>query len=44
MRPAVLALAGALALGGCATKGDVQMAQGEVSLLKACESAYLRKR
>jgi len=35
VRPAVLALAGALALGGCATKGDVQMAQGEVSLLKA---------
>jgi tol-pal system protein YbgF len=31
----VLALTGALALGGCATKGDVQMAQGEVSLLKA---------
>jgi tol-pal system protein YbgF len=35
VRPAVLALAGALALGGCATKGDVQMVQGEVSLLKA---------
>ena len=35
MRSAVLALAGALALGGCATKGDVQMVQGEVSLLKA---------
>jgi tol-pal system protein YbgF len=35
VRPAVLALIGALALGGCATKGDVQMVQGEVSLLKA---------
>jgi capsule polysaccharide export protein KpsE/RkpR len=35
VRPALLALAGALALGGCATKGDVQMVQGEVSLAKA---------
>jgi tol-pal system protein YbgF len=35
VRAAVLALTGALALGGCATKGDVQMVQGEVSLLKA---------
>jgi len=35
VRRAVLALTGALALGGCATKGDVQMVQGEVSLLKA---------
>ena len=35
MRRAVLALLGALAFGGCATKGDVQMVQGEVSLLKA---------
>ncbi len=35
MRPAVLALAGALALSGCASKGDVQMVQGEVSLAKA---------
>jgi tol-pal system protein YbgF len=35
VRRAVLALTGALALAGCATKGDVQMVQGEVSLLKA---------
>jgi tol-pal system protein YbgF len=35
VRRAVLALTGALAFGGCATKGDVQMVQGEVSLLKA---------
>ncbi|HKU60025.1 MAG TPA: tol-pal system protein YbgF [Gemmatimonadales bacterium] len=35
MRPAVLALVGALALSGCASKGDVQMVQGEVSLMKA---------
>jgi tol-pal system protein YbgF len=35
VRPTLLALAGALSLAGCATKGDVQMAQGEVSLLKA---------
>ena len=35
MRRAALALIGALTLGGCATKGDVQMVQGEVSLLKA---------
>jgi tol-pal system protein YbgF len=35
VRSAGLALAGALAIGGCATKGDVQMVQGEVSLLKA---------
>jgi tol-pal system protein YbgF len=35
VRRAVLALIGALGLSGCATKGDVQMVQGEVSLLKA---------
>jgi tol-pal system protein YbgF len=30
-----MALVGAAALAGCATKGDVQMVQGEVALLKA---------
>ncbi|MBA3345723.1 MAG: tetratricopeptide repeat protein [Gemmatimonadales bacterium] len=35
MKPAYWVLAGALALGACASKGDVQMVQGEVALLTA---------
>jgi tol-pal system protein YbgF len=35
LTPLVPALLAGASLGGCATKGDVQMVQGEVSLLKA---------